>query len=224
MNPPVFVVLAVILAALVGSLYAGYYDAPSSVYHVPAEAAPSYLDSASTTSYPTSAYSTSGYGKNPVASAVGMATLDPPMASAFDTDAINFDLYGGYAFAQDNTGPLSQDGAVFGIGVETFYTEVWGARLQGHYWDSAVDVGDFSASIIARFPTRGSLIVPYVFGGGGGVAPSDQSFDWTYHVGVGLDYRFRGIENMGLNLDFRRTWTARYDGYYLVTLGLRLSF
>lgn len=215
MNPRIFIVLAVILTALVSPLYAGYYDAPPSVYNV--------SEGSSATSYPTSAYSASGNGKNPVDS-TALATLDQPLASAFDLDAINFDFYGGYAFAQDNTGPLSRDGAVIGLGVETFYTEMLGARLQGHFWDSSVDVGDFSTSLIARFPTGGSLIVPYVFGGGGGLVPSSESFDWTFHVGAGLDYRFRGIENMGMNLDFRRTWADRYDGYYLVTLGLRFSF
>ena len=135
MKPSVLIILAVVLAALVGSLYAGYYDAPPSEYQVPGDfAAHPSADQAA--SYPTSAYSTSDYGKNPVDSAIALATIDPPIAGAFDVDAINFDIYGGYAFAQDDTGPLSEDGAVIGIYVETFYTEVWGARLQAHFWDS----------------------------------------------------------------------------------------
>ncbi len=223
MKPSVFTILAAVLAAFAGSLYAGYYDAPPEEYHIPGDFA-AHPSAAAAAAYPTSAYSSGGYGKNPVESAMGMATLDPPLASAFDTDAINFDIYGGYAFAQNNSGPLSQDGAVVGIRVETFYNEVWGARLQAHYWDSATDVGDFSASVIARFPRRGSLLVPYVFAGGGALLPSGEGFDATFHAGAGLDYRFRSIENLGLNLDFSRTWASQYDGYYLVSLGLRFSF
>ncbi len=147
------------------------------------------------------------------------------MAAAFDVDAINFDIYSGYAFAEDSTGPLSKDGAVVGLSVETFYNEMWGARIQANYWDSRSDVADINASVIARFVKKGSRLTPYVFGGGGTLVWGDQNLEGTGHVGVGLDYRFRNIENMGLNMDFRRTWAShRNEGFYLVTLGLRFSF
>lgn len=211
----------VVLLTVAGSLYAGYYDAPPEAY----SSASGY---GSTPSFgpPTSSgsYRPNDGGKSPVESAIGLATLDPPVSAAFDTDATNFDIYGGYAFAQDNTGPLSKDGAVVGIGVETFYSDVFGARLQAHYWDSFRDIGDVSVSGIARFTKEGSRLAPYVFGGFGTLIRGSGNLEATIHAGVGLDYRFRTIKNMGLNFDIRRTWAAQNDGFYLATLGLRFSF
>lgn len=196
MKKSVFGFVAVTLAALSGNLLAGYYDAPVST-----------------------AYST---GKSPIDS--GFAELDDtPICACFEPGNVDIDVFAGYAWGRDDTGPYSDDGFTTGLGIESFYSEMLGFRLQGSYWNSFNSIGETSGSIIFRYPIKRYRLAPRVYGGPGGIFPGDGDGNWTAHLGCGVEYRFDTINCLGATLDFRHTWIDDADGYYMLTLGLKIS-
>ena len=77
-------------------------------------------------------------------------------------------------------------------------------------------------SLILRFPIDPTGFAPYILGGGG--RGLDNTWQWLFHVGGGLEYRFNPVT--GIFADARFIWSEHRDdsNAILFRTGLRIAF
>ena len=110
----------------------------------------------------------------------------------------------------------------FGGGVlaEYFFTDMIG--IQGAYNLLATDSEhhEYDAALIVRFPIEEACIAPYIMGGVGYAANSEEA--WNLFAGAGLDIRFPDANCFGIFVDGAYHWSEDDDAdFTLVRLGVK---
>jgi hypothetical protein len=108
-----------------------------------------------------------------------------------------------------------------GVGANYFFTRNIGIGGDINIPDDGGNfINNVNGSLIARVPIGNSGLAPYIFGGGG--RQTDPSWEWTGHLGVGLEYRFNAVT--GIFVDDRYTWVKHTPDQMLFRAGLRFVF
>ena len=150
----------------------------------------------------------------------------PAPVEKFSAGETSIDAFATYAAAQTQFSHLFQtdirDGDWGGgAGLNYFFTRILGVGGEvlmsangGNFVDSV------SASAIGRLPIDSVSLAPYAFAGVG--RRTDGVWEWTQHVGVGLEYRLN--RETGLFVDSRYEWADKTSDRVVFRAGLRLVF
>lgn len=108
-----------------------------------------------------------------------------------------------------------------GVGLNYFFTRELGIGVDTNI---PADGGRFfnhvAGSFIMRAPIEQIGLAPYVFGGGG--RSFDPVYEWTGHVGTGLELRMNPVT--GFFVDGRYVFADRTSDTLLLRAGVRLAF
>lgn len=108
-----------------------------------------------------------------------------------------------------------------GVGVNYFFTRYIGIGGDIIIPDDGGNfVNNIDGSLIARMPICNSGVAPYLFGGGG--RQTQPEWQWTGHLGVGLEYRFNPVT--GIFVDSRYIWADKTQDEILFRAGLKFVF
>lgn len=142
------------------------------------------------------------------------------MTDMYAANELTLDTYGSYILGPGRGQPNHERWGA-GVGLNYFFlkylglgAEADGAANGGHLIDSV------SASLIARLPIEHTGLAPYAFGGGG--RTTDQTWNWTAHVGGGLELRLN--PNLGFFVDARWVFVDKRSDNGLARAGLRFAF
>jgi len=141
--------------------------------------------------------------------------------NVFNANEWQGDVFGTYANA-DHGGSYT-DGFGGGIGVNYFFTEYFGAGLEGYWWTGArpdTVLHNVGANLFARYPIQDLRLAPYVFIGPGGHFDGDKQV--SGHGGGGIEWRF--MDHIGWFADARYEFTSGPGDYALYRSGIRFVF
>jgi len=146
--------------------------------------------------------------------------------SRYGGNELSLDLFGSYLANQrgiENLFKTNIRHGLWGGGVGANYFPMCNFGIGGDI-NIPDDRGNFvnsvSGSLIARLPIADSGLAPYIFGGGG--RQTQPAWEWTGHLGVGLEYRFNPIT--GIFTDARYSWVDKTSDTLLLRAGLRIVF
>jgi hypothetical protein len=147
----------------------------------------------------------------------------------YSANEMTFDLFGSYGAPErglshvfDTNIRQSRGGtAGGGIGLNYFFHKMIGVGVDSTVFnDGGSFVDNVNASLIARFPIEPTGLAPYIFGGGG---RNTSVWQWTAHVGAGLEFRFN--PGTGIFADARYIWGEHVSADALMLRGgLRFAF
>jgi hypothetical protein len=107
-----------------------------------------------------------------------------------------------------------------GFGINYFFTQNIGARADT-YTDGVRLPYLINFSGIFRYPLQQiPPLAPYAFAGFG--RQWDHAAQWTGHIGVGAEYRFR--PETGAFMDIRGVFPENTGDYTVISFGLRFNF
>ncbi|MGN6555351.1 MAG: hypothetical protein ACTHLW_16715 [Verrucomicrobiota bacterium] len=150
----------------------------------------------------------------------------PSVPAKFTANEFNVDVFGSFLGQENKIEDVFKTNIRKGkwgggVGVNYFLTRELGIGADmnipsngGNFVDSV------SGSLIARLPFESTGLAPYVFGGGG--RQTDPEWQWTGHVGVGLEFRMNPIT--GIFTDARYVWADKTSDSVLLRAGLRFVF
>jgi hypothetical protein len=120
--------------------------------------------------------------------------------------------------------PDSEEDDALGGGVlaEYFFNEYIG--IQGSYALFATDSEhhEYDAALVLRYPITSICIAPYVMGGAGYGANSDEN--WNWFAGAGLEARFPEANCIGVFADGAYHWGEDDSGdFTIVRIGVKFS-
>jgi len=143
------------------------------------------------------------------------ATAPAPLGCDCFAPGAAFGIYGAWI------NPDNEDDA-FGGGLlgEYFFTENIG--IQGSYSLLATDSEhhEYDAALIARFPIEDICLAPYVMGGVGYAANSEEA--WNVFAGAGLELRIPDVNCLGIFADGAYHWSEDEDAdFVLIRLGVK---
>lgn len=139
----------------------------------------------------------------------------------FSAGEWQIDLFGTYADTAQS--PRYRDGFGGGLGVNHFWTENWGAGLEGYWWEARGDnhwLNNAGANLIYRIPFEELRLAPYAFIGPGGHFNGES--EASGHVGGGLEWRF--MDGVGAFADARYHFTTGPDDFALFRTGIKFVF
>ncbi|MBV9462611.1 MAG: outer membrane beta-barrel protein [Verrucomicrobiae bacterium] len=141
--------------------------------------------------------------------------------NCFHANEWQVDLFATYADVIHNH--HWNDGFGGGVGFNYFFTENWGAGLEGYWWDgdkpdSAV-LHNPGMNIFFRYPIQEWCLAPYAFIGPDGHLDGEKEVGG--HAGLGLEWRF--WEHVGAFIDGRYNLTSG-DDIALARAGIRFNF
>lgn len=196
----------------------------------------------------TAALASSAFAGDYVQSSAPPQTIAVSGNSLYNAGEWQIDLFGAYAFADDDNRRLINDD-VFGggLGFNYFITRNFGIGAEGTLFNTDGDVlGTTAFNLILRFPIADTGFAPYIFGGAGvtfnaedldsddfsdardRISDNDDPRDtddviFIGHAGGGLEYRF--TPNFSLFGDARYTWTESDNADFGVArAGVRFTF
>ncbi len=108
-----------------------------------------------------------------------------------------------------------------GVGLNYFLTQnigIGGDVNMSENGGNFVDI--INGSLIVRLPIESAGLAPYLFGGGG--RSTEPVWEWTYHGGAGLEFRFN--PTTGIFTDARYIWADETADRLLLRAGFRLVF
>jgi len=154
------------------------------------------------------------YGKD------SKTVVPPPAQETCFGPGFDIGIFGSALLPKDSRDSYDNGGGG-GILAEYFFCNYVG--IQANYAINSTDSGvhTYSGDLVFRAPIESLCIAPYVFVGGGG--DSDGETLGQYHVGGGLDVRFRGSP-IGIFADGAYYWHSsenRDRDYTMVRLGLK---
>jgi len=144
----------------------------------------------------------------------------------YTSGELSLDMFGSYIAGQRGIEHLFDTNIRHGVwgggvGLNYFFTKEIGI---GGDIEIPNDGGNFvnniDGSLIARLPIGNSGLAPYLFGGGG--RQTEPVWQWTGHLGVGLEYRFTPVA--GIFADARYMWVDKTPDEILFRAGLRVVF
>jgi len=136
----------------------------------------------------------------------------------YTADEGSVDLFG--AWGSRNRDGHSSDAWGPGVGANYFFTQNIGAGVDT-YTDGIRLPYLLNLSGIFRYPIpQIPPLAPYGFGGIG--RQWDHAAQWTGHIGVGAEYRFR--PHTGAFVDLREVFPADTKDYTVFRFGLRFKF
>jgi hypothetical protein len=143
----------------------------------------------------------------------------PSLCDCFDAGKCQISLYGaGIIF---DSGP-QDDELGGGLSVSYFFTENVGLEADATWLATDEVLHHFTGSVVVRFPIRSICVAPYLLGGGGIAANSEN--EGTLHVGGGIDVRCgKSRWCPGLFADARYTWTEDNHDFALIRAGFRFN-
>jgi hypothetical protein len=108
-----------------------------------------------------------------------------------------------------------------GLGLNYFITRELGVGVDANIPDNDGNfIDSVSGSAIVRIPLGNSGLAPYILAGGG--RQTDPAWEWTGHLGAGLEYRFN--TTTGVFLDGRYVWADKTSDTVLLRSGIRFVF
>lgn len=156
--------------------------------------------------------------------------------SIYNGGEFQLDIFGSYAFADEDGGSIIQDGTVGGGAGFTYYlTRNIGIGAEGSFFDTDGDTfGSTATNLYLRAPIGDSGLALYGFGGVGLLFNAekigDDDFDdvtddllFEAHVGIGVEYRMS--EHFGIFSDLRYNFVEGDDrDFAAARAGLRITF
>lgn len=147
------------------------------------------------------------------------AVVPPPVAAGCDCFGPGFALgiYGAGILPDSGNEDDSLGGGVLG---EYFFNEFIG--VQGSYGLFATDSEhhEFDAALVLRYPITSICVAPYVMGGAGYSANSDEN--WNWFVGGGIEARLSEVNCLGIFADGAYHWGEDdSEDFTIVRIGLK---
>lgn len=133
----------------------------------------------------------------------------------------SIDFYGGYAFAEEDS-VIFEDGALGGIGLNFFPTDVFGIGLEAFWIDQTSIVHHFNANLILKLPLDGACIAPYLLGGVGAHINSVNQI--VGQAGAGFEWILPNTNCVGLFADGRYVFADETENYAIARVGIRKGF
>ena len=146
----------------------------------------------------------------------------------YTANELSFDAFGSYVAGERHLGNLFDTNIRHGtwgggVGLNYFFTHELGLGTDINIPDNGGNfIDQVEGSLIARWPFEPSGFAPYIFGGGG--RATQPVWEWTGHMGVGLEYRFNPVT--GIFVDGRYVWHDKEGSSdrLLLRAGFRLVF
>ncbi|HSI62483.1 MAG TPA: outer membrane beta-barrel protein [Candidatus Saccharimonadia bacterium] len=118
--------------------------------------------------------------------------------------------------------PDSEEDDALGGGVlaEYFFNEYIG--VQGSYALFATDSEhhEYDAALVLRYPIKSICVAPYVMGGAGYGANSDEN--WNWFAGAGIEARIQSMNCLGIFADGAYHWGEDESGdFTIVRIGVK---
>jgi hypothetical protein len=142
----------------------------------------------------------------------------PPQESCFGP-GFDIGLFGSALIPKNKD--LFDNGGGGGILVEYFFCNYVGVQASYAANSTAGTLHTYSGDLILRAPIESICIAPYLLVGGGG--DTDGKSEGQFHVGGGLDVRFRGSP-LGIFADAAYYWHSseeRDRDYTMIRAGLK---
>ncbi len=149
-----------------------------------------------------------------------------PCGDRYTSGEVSLDMFGSYIAGQRGIEHLFETNIRHGtwgggVGLNYFFSRYIGIGGDINIPDDGGNfVNNIDGSLFARLPIGNSGFAPYIFGGGG--RQTQPAWEWTGHVGVGLEYRFNAIT--GIFTDARYMWVDKTPDEIMFRAGLRVIF
>jgi len=144
----------------------------------------------------------------------------------YKANELNFSFFGsgtaGSTTVKSSLNKVKRDGRLgAGLGMSYFFHRNIGLEAEAYTENTGhnfVDNADLLLNL--RFPLGKSGVAPYLLGGAG--RQFDPVYQWTFHMGGGLEFRFS--PHVGIFVDGRYVVADETDEYALGRAGLRIGF
>jgi hypothetical protein len=152
--------------------------------------------------------------------------MDRANTPKFTAHEVSLDVFGSFYAAERGIEDLFEtnieDGLWGGgVGLNYFLTREIGIGGDINMSDNGGNLVDImQGSLIVRLPIESISLAPYIFGGGG--RSTEPEWEWTYHGGVGTEFRFN--PTTGIFADARYIWADETSDRLLIRAGFRLVF
>ncbi|MEM1295237.1 MAG: hypothetical protein AAGH89_07715 [Verrucomicrobiota bacterium] len=124
----------------------------------------------------------------------------------------------------DHSNVTNYDDAVGGgLSIGYWFNENVGLEYSGTWYGTDPEIHNSVIDLVLRWPNRYSCLAPYVFGGGGIHADSENVA--IARIGGGLDIRFESWSCIGLFIDGSYNWVDDHvQNYAIGRVGIRIPF